>query len=82
MHDTFLNQNLYESIVNLCKEHSISKIHNLILTVHTHSHISEHSIRDHFTDMNNKLIDIESNIIIQKEEREPLTATIEQIDGE
>lgn len=82
MHDTFLNQNLYESIVNLCKEHSISKIYTLILTVHTHSHISAQSIREHFVDRNNTLIDLDSNIIIQKEERQPLTATIEQIDGE
>jgi Zn finger protein HypA/HybF involved in hydrogenase expression len=82
MHDTFLNQNLYESIVNLCEEHLISKIHNLVITVHTHSHINEHSIREYFADRNNLLIDVESHITIQKQEIEPLTATIEQIDGE
>lgn len=82
MHDTFLNQNLYESIVNLCKEHSIGKILNLIITVHTNSHISKESIQEHFTDRNSRLVGKWTNIVVQKKEIEPLTATIEQIDGE
>lgn len=41
MHDTFLNQNLYEAIVELCGENSIAKIFDLTITVHTDSHISE-----------------------------------------
>lgn len=82
MHDTFLDQNLYESIVSLCKEHSIAKILNLIITVHTNSHISKESIREHFTDRNSRLIGDWTNIVVQKKEIEPLTATIEQIDGE
>ncbi|WP_304509490.1 hypothetical protein [Anaerotignum sp.] len=82
MHDTFLNQNLYESIVNLCKESSIERILKLVITVHTHSHISEESIREHFMDRNSKLIGAWTNIVVHKKEIEPLTATIEQIDGE
>lgn len=82
MHDTFLNQNLYESIVNLCKEHSIAKILNLAITVHTNSHISKESILEHFSDRNSRLIGDWTNIVVQKKEIEPLTATIEQIDGE
>lgn len=82
MHDTFLNQNLYESIVNLCKENSIAKIFNLIITVHTNSHISKESIREHFSDRKSSLIGDWTNIVVQKKEIEPLTATIEQIDGE
>ena len=82
MHDTFLNNNLYESITHLCREHNIEKITNLTITVHTHSHISEQSIREHFTDRNNSLIGNWTNIIVQKKEIEPLTATIDQIDGE
>ncbi|MEA5084740.1 MAG: hypothetical protein VB018_11425 [Lachnospiraceae bacterium] len=82
MHDTFLNQNLYDSIVNLCKEHSIAKISNLIITVHTNSHISKESLREHFSDRNSALIGDWTNILVQKKEIEPLTATIEQIDGE
>ena len=82
MHDTFLNQNLYESIIGLCKENSIEKIIKLVITVHTNSHISENSIREHFTDRKSKLIGDWTNIVVDKKEIEPLTATIEQIDGE
>jgi len=82
MHDTFLHQNLYESIVRLCKIHSISKILNITIIVHIHSHISEESIRDHFIERNSTLIGDWTNILVQKKEIEPLTATIEQIDGE
>lgn len=82
MHDTFLNQNLYESIVGLCKENSMDRILNLEITVHTHSHICEESIREHFADRKCKLIGGWTNILVRKKEIEPLTATIEQIDGE
>jgi len=82
MHDTFLNQNLYESIWGLCKENAIEKITKLVITVHTHSHISEKSIREHFADRKSELIGEWTNIVVDKKEIEPLTATIEQIDGE
>ena len=82
MHDTFLNQNLYDAIVNVCKENSISKVNSLTITVHIHSHISENSLREFFMDNNSSLFDDKTNIIVQKKEIEPLTATIDQIDGE
>lgn len=82
MHDTFLNQNLYESIVRLCHENSISKIFALTITVHTNSHITEQSLREHFMDRNSPLIGEWTKILVQKKEIEPLTATIDQIDGE
>ena len=82
MHDTFLNQNLYESIMRLCDEHSIAKILTLTITVHTNSHICRQSIREYFADQNSILIDDTSEIIVHKKEIRPLTATIDQIDGE
>lgn len=82
MHDTFLNQNLYESINSLCKENSIAKINKLIITVHTDSHICNESLREHFSDRKSSLIGHWTDIEVQKKEIEPLTATIEQIDGE
>ncbi len=82
MHDTFLNQNLYDAIVKLCKDNGMEKITKLVITVHTHSHISEGSIREFFEDRKNKLMGAWTNIVVDKKEIEPLTATIEQIDGE
>ncbi len=82
MHDTFINQNLYESIVGLCNEHSIAKINNLTITVHTLSHVSAQSILEYFADRNSTLVGDWTNITVQKKEIKPLTATIDQIDGE
>ncbi|MEY8352284.1 hypothetical protein AALB39_02895 [Lachnospiraceae bacterium 54-53] len=82
MHDTFLNQNLYESITDLCKDSFISKILNLRISVHRNSHICEESLRDYFADRKSGLIGDWTNILVLKQEMEPLTATIEQIDGE
>ena len=82
MHDTFLNQKLYESIIGLCKENAIAKILDLTITVHTNSHISPKSIREYFSERNNNLIGDWTNILVRKLEIQPLTAIIEKIDGE
>ncbi|MDR1771235.1 MAG: hypothetical protein LBS02_11430 [Hungatella sp.] len=82
MHDTFLNQNLYESIIDLCRENSIAKILNLTITVHTNSHICEGSLREQFSERKNTLIGDWTNILVNKQEIEPLTAIIDSIDGE
>lgn len=82
MHDTFLNQNLYESIIDLCKENAIAKILYLTITVHTNSHISKDSIREYFSERKNALIGDWTNIMVRKQEIEPLTAIIDRIDGE
>lgn len=82
MHDTFLNQNLYESIIDLCRENAIARILNLTITVHTNSHISENSIREYFSERKNVLIGDWTNILVHKQEMEPLTAIIDRIEGE
>ncbi|HAN20079.1 MAG: hypothetical protein A2Y15_05295 [Clostridiales bacterium GWF2_36_10] len=82
MHDTLLNQNIYENIVHICLEHKINKIKNLIITVHTDSHICEESLREQFKVNNNILIDEWTNILIQKNDIEKLTAILDYIDGE
>lgn len=82
MHDTFLNQNLYESIIDLCRENAIARILDLTITVHTNSHISESSIREYFSERKNALIGDWTNILVHKQEVEPLTAIIDRIEGE
>jgi len=82
MHDTFLNQNLYEAIVELCGENSIAKIFDLTITVHTDSHISEDSIREYFSERENMLVGDWTNIQVLRREIEPLTAVIDEIEGE
>lgn len=82
MHDTFLNQNLYEAIVEICGENSIAKIFVLTITVHTDSHISEDSIREYFSERENMLVGDWTNIQVLRREIEPLTAVIDEIEGE
>ncbi|MHB1152380.1 MAG: hypothetical protein ACYCWE_03760 [Eubacteriales bacterium] len=82
MHDTFLNQNLYDAIVSLCDENSISKIDDIIITVHTDSHISEDSLREQFAESSNNLIDGLTEITVQRKDIQRLTAFIEHIGGE
>ncbi len=82
MHDTFLNQNLYDAIVRLCDENLISKIDHIIITVHTDSHICEDSLREQFAESRNNLIDKLTEITVQKKDIQRLTAFIEHIDGE
>lgn len=82
MHDTFLNQNLYDAIVRLCNENSISKIDHIIITVHTDSHICEESLREQFAESKNILIDDSTDITVQKKDIQRLTAFIEHIGGE
>lgn len=82
MHDTFLNQKLYESIVKLCGEHRIIKVWKLTITVHINSHICKESIREYFEERNSNYIGEWTDIVVQKKEIEPLTAVIEQLDGE
>ena len=60
----------------------MDKVLKLVITVHTNSHVCESSIREHFADQNNNLIGDWTRIVVEKKEVEPLTATIEQIDGE
>ena len=82
MHDTFLNQNLYDAIIRLCDENSIFKINQIVITVHTDSHICEDSLREQFAESNNFLIDGMTEITVQKKAVQRLTAFIEHIGGE
>lgn len=82
MHDTFLNHKLYEGIVKLCTEHKMTKLWKLTITVHINSHISQESIQEYFVERDNHLIGEWTEIAILKKDIEPLTAVIDQIDGE
>ena len=50
MHDTFLNQRIYEALLKLCQENKIIKLNKIKLAVNTDSHISENSLREYFSE--------------------------------
>lgn len=82
MHDTFLNERIYETILKLCKENKISKLNKVNLTVNTDSHISENSLREYFSERNNNLLRDWTEIIVEKQEVGKLNAVLKSIEGE
>jgi Zn finger protein HypA/HybF involved in hydrogenase expression len=82
MHDTFLNERIYETLLKLCKENKILKLNKVNIAVNTDSHISENSLREHFSERNNSLLGEWTEIIIEKEDVGKLNAVIKTIEGE
>lgn len=82
MHDTFLIERIYESILKLCEDNGISRLSKIILDVNTDSHICEDSIRVHFGERKNRLIDRWTEILIERQEVGKLNAVIRSLEGE
>ena len=56
MHDTFLNERIYEALLKLCKENKILRLNKVNIAVNIDSHISENSLREHFSERNNSML--------------------------
>lgn len=82
MHDTFLNERIYETLLKLCTENKILKLNKVNLAVNTDSHISENSLREHFSERNNNLLGYWTEIIVEKQDVGKLNAVIKTIEGE
>lgn len=82
MHDTFLNERIYEALIKLCQENKISKLNKVNLAVNVDSHISENSLREHFSERNSNLLGNWTEIIVGKQDVGKLNAVINSIEGE
>jgi Zn finger protein HypA/HybF involved in hydrogenase expression len=82
MHDTFLNERIYESLIRLSNENGISRLRRVNIAVNTDSHITENSLRDHFSDRGSKLIGDWTEITVEKRDVGKLNAVINSIEGE
>lgn len=82
MHDTFLNERIYEGLLKLCQEYKIKRLSKVVITVNIDSHISEKSLRDLFIGRHSKLIDTKTEVVIKKQDAGKLNAIIEGIEGE
>lgn len=82
MHDTFLNERIYEALLKMCHDSKILKLTKIHLIVNIDSHISKQSICEHFKERNNKLIDDYTKIIVEKQDVGKQSAIIESIEGE
>lgn len=82
MHDTFLTERIYETLLKLCQENKLIKLYKVNLAVNTDSHISENSLRELFSERNNNLFGEWTEIIIEKQDIGKLNAVIKSIKGE
>ena len=82
MHDTFLTERIYETLLKLCQENKLIKLYIVNLAVNTDSHISENSLRELFSERNNNLFGEWTEIIIEKQDVGKLNAVIKSIKGE
>lgn len=82
MHDTFLNERIYETLLKLCQENKILKLNKVRIAVNIDSHISENSLREHFSERNNNLLGYFTEIIVEKQDVGKLNAIIKSIEGE
>jgi Zn finger protein HypA/HybF involved in hydrogenase expression len=82
MHDTFLNERIYDTLLKICQENRILKLNKINITVNVDSHISENSLREYFSERNNNLLGYWTEIIVEKQEVGKLNAVIKSIKGE
>lgn len=82
MHDTFLNERIYETLLKVCRENKILKINKVNIAVNIDSHISENSLREHFSERNNIMLGDWTEIIVEKQDVGKLNAVINSIEGE
>lgn len=82
MHDTFLNERIYEALLKLCQENKILKLNKVKIAVNIDSHISENSLRELFSERNNNLLGDCKEIIVEKQDVGTLNAVIKIIEGE
>lgn len=82
MHDTFLNERIYNEILKICRENKILKLNRISLAVNIDSHISEESLREHFSDRKNNVLGDWTEIIVEKQDVGKLNAIIKSVEGE
>lgn len=82
MHDTFLNERIYEALLKLCQENKISRLNKVNITVNIDSHISENSLREHFSERNSNQLGEFTQIMVEKQDIGRLNAVIKSIEGE
>lgn len=82
MHDTFLNERIYNALMKICSENKILKFNKISLTVNTDSHISAQSLREFFNQRNNQFLDDWTEIIVEKQNIGKLNAIINSVEGE
>lgn len=82
MHDTFLLKGISDNLIILCNTNNITKVRKLHIITNLNSHISRNNLYEHLKEQNRDLIGEWTDILVEREEIENLTAVIESIEGD
>ena len=82
MHDTHLIEKIYQSIVALCRQNEIIKVHGIDIEVDDGSHIEGPHLLSHLIDRDNTMFGSWTVIHLEHKPFEKLTAVIKGIDGD
>ena len=82
MEDSYLNIDIYEAILDLCRLYSITKLTELIVSVHKDSQITKESILEQFASKDSNIVGDWTQIVVEKSQTEKLKVKIEHIFGE
>ncbi len=81
MHDTHLIEKIYGSIVDLCRQYSITRVNEIWMEVDEDSHIDAQHLLSHLKERDSSLIGDWTVIHVNRQPFEQLTAVIKRIDG-
>lgn len=81
MHDSFLMQNISREIKEICEANNLRRVIFMELAVSEGSHITEEDLLEHLKDLNDDVINEDTEIKVKYEPMEELTAVIKKIAG-
>jgi Zn finger protein HypA/HybF involved in hydrogenase expression len=82
MHDTFLLKRISESLSDLIEKNRIDRVIKLQITTSKNSHIHKDNLYEQLLLDHNGVVGQWTEIIIDRQDIESLTAVIESIEGE
>jgi hydrogenase maturation protease len=82
MHDTFLLKRISDSLGELCNANRISKVHQLRIITSQDSHIHHDNLLEQITSEHKGIVGEWTEIIIERQDIEKLTAVIDSIEGD
>ena len=81
MHDIHLIEKISRSVIGLCAEKQIYVIHELCISVHKNSHVTEETLLGFMKNVKNSLVGEETRIRVLRDQSQESAALIRYIDG-
>lgn len=82
MDDSFLVMDIYDAVLDLCRQYSIVKLTELKVSVYKDSQITKESILEQFFSRNSNIVGDWTQIVVEKKEKEKFKVKIEHLYGD